>query len=111
MASKVPGAFQRSEDEIQSDMDAYQRGRSILTGMVKAGNVPSRHHLSMLEEVEAIGTMLSEPVSDKMESGDGPSSGDSGLGNVEIELGFDHWGELMMPPDINFGAFDMFLLE
>ena len=105
IARRLPGAFQSNEDDVENDVATYHKGRDILTGLVQAGNVPSKHHLSMLEEVEAIGNMLSWPVAGGLLDG---AMATSGSGSGEIELGFEHWGELAVPPDMNFEAFDPF---
>ncbi|KAL1869970.1 hypothetical protein VTK73DRAFT_2891 [Phialemonium thermophilum] len=100
MAHKVPSAFPSSPGGVDSDVALYQKGRTILHGMVRAGNIPSRHHLQMLEEVESIGDMMCAPV-----DGDAALMG---AGNVGTELGFDRWDELMMPLDVDLEGFDVF---
>ncbi|CAG9950647.1 unnamed protein product [Clonostachys rosea f. rosea IK726] len=93
---RLHGAGQSSGEETENDVSMYQQGRRILLGSAEAGNVPSKHRLSMLEEVEAIGEIHAW-------------SGDSELPaseNVGIELGFDNWGELIVPPDLNFDVFN-----
>lgn len=89
---RLQGAGQSSGEETENDVSMYQQGRRILFGLAEAGNVPSKHHLSMLEEVEAIGEMHAWPGDSEL----------SGSENVGIELGFDNWGELIVPPDLNF---------
>ncbi|CAH0052143.1 unnamed protein product [Clonostachys solani] len=96
ISRRLQGAGQSSKEETENDVSMYQQGRRILLGLAEAGNVPSKHHLSMLEEVEAIGEIHSWPGDSEL----------SGSENVGIELGFDNWGELIVPPDLNFDVFN-----
>ena len=105
MGVRLPGAFRSTGQVIDDDVSTYAQGREILFGTVQAGNISSKHHLSMLEEVESIGGVM--PGTGQMpsfESNTAPATSD----DIEIELGFDRWADLMMAPDTQLRALDIF---
>lgn len=87
MSSRVPDAFRSGSSDVQQDLVTYQRCRDLLVVLVQGGNVPSKYHLGMLEEVEALGKTMAPP------------------GNVEVELDLHHWNDLRVPPEFQSYGF------
>ncbi|KAH6991377.1 hypothetical protein BKA56DRAFT_474340 [Ilyonectria sp. MPI-CAGE-AT-0026] len=106
MLSKQPNAFQCTRDDISRDSGTYRNARYVLVHMAQAGNIASKRHLSMLEEVERNGIVLSTPIP-RTRNDNLPTSETS---NAEIELGFEDWEGLVTMPDSTSGSFDPFSL-
>ncbi|KAG5784638.1 hypothetical protein H9Q73_001702 [Fusarium xylarioides] len=90
--SHQPNAFSCTSEDTSSDADTYSKGRNVLVHMASTGNMASRQHLSMLEEVERHGTVLSTLTanSDALPV----ASSSSGEVTAEMELDFEWWASL-----------------
>jgi hypothetical protein len=85
MRNNQPDAFSCTREDMSRDADTYSKGRNVLVHMASTGNMASRQHLSMLEEVERHGTVLfALPV----------ASSSSGEVTTETELDFEWWASL-----------------
>ncbi|KAI3581945.1 hypothetical protein IWW34DRAFT_802758 [Fusarium oxysporum f. sp. albedinis] len=85
MRNNQPNAFSCTREDMSHDADTYSKGRNVLVHMASTGNMASRQHLSMLEEVERHGTVLfALPV----------ASSSSGEVTTEMELDFEWWASL-----------------
>lgn len=104
MLHKQPNAFQCTADEITRDSNNYHKARQILVYMAQAGVAASKRHLSMLEEVERDGDVLSTLTYPAARTGN------EAMSTSGIELGFDDWAGLTILPDSNLDSFDPFNL-
>ncbi|KAK2699667.1 hypothetical protein QWA68_000763 [Fusarium oxysporum] len=92
MRDHQPNAFSCIREDMSRDVDTYSKGRNVLVHMAQTGNMASRQHLSMLEEVERHGTVLSALTA----RGDAlpVESSSSGEVTTEMELDFEWWASL-----------------
>ncbi|KAM5517773.1 hypothetical protein FOXYSP1_08558 [Fusarium oxysporum f. sp. phaseoli] len=92
MRNHQPNAFSCTGEDMSRDADTYSKGRNVLVHMAQTGNMASRQHLSMLEEVERHGTVLSALTA----RGDAlpVASSSSGEVTTEMELDFEWWASL-----------------
>ncbi|KAM5347436.1 hypothetical protein ACJ41O_010441 [Fusarium nematophilum] len=109
MLSNQPSAFQCTGDDATRDASTYRKACHVLVYMAQAGNIASKRHLSMLEEVERDGIVLSALPDPVPPTGDGTLP-TSETRNTEIELSFEDWAGLMSMPDSTSGSFDPFAL-
>lgn len=105
MLKNQPGAFQCTEDDIARDTRTYHKARHVLAHMAHAGNIASKRHLTMLEEVERHGSVLSALTDTVSHTGDDIQMSET---SNEIELGFEDWAGLMTMPDSTFSNFGPF---
>ncbi|CAH0022755.1 unnamed protein product [Clonostachys rhizophaga] len=96
MRNHHPNAFRCTGEDMSRDADTYSKGRAVLVHMAYTGNLASRQHLSMLEEVERHGTVLSalNAGSDTI-----PVSVSTGEATTEMELDFEGWASLRSMSD------------
>lgn len=101
MRNHHPNAFRCTGEDISSDANTYNKGRAVLVHMAYTGNMASRQHLSMLEEVERHGTVLSalNAGSDTL-----PVSVSTGEATTEMELDFEGWASLRSMSDQTAGG-------
>ena len=94
MLGHQPNAFQCTREDILQDADTYRKARSVLVYMTNTGNMASKQHLSMLEEVERYGTMLSELTGPASRSANEASLVPDAV-TTGMELNFDDWAKLI----------------
>ncbi|KAK7587833.1 hypothetical protein V3481_010525 [Fusarium oxysporum f. sp. vasinfectum] len=92
MRNHQPNAFSCTREDMSRDADTYSKGRNVLVHMASTGNMASRQHLSMLEEVDRHGTVLFALTarSDALPV----ESSSSGEVTTEMELDFEWWASL-----------------
>ncbi|KAI8659161.1 Zn(2)-C6 fungal-type domain-containing protein [Fusarium sp. Ph1] len=109
MLSKHPNAFQCTGDGIARDAITYRKARNVLVYMAQAGNLASKRHLGMLEEVERDGIALSaQPSPVPRTWNDTTTTSESR--SMEVDLGFEDWPGLMAIPDSASSGVDPFSL-
>lgn len=92
MRSHQPNAFSCTREDMSRDADTYGKGRNVLVHLASTGNMASRQHLSMLEEVERHGTALSTLTAKSDTLPVASSSRDEVT--TEMELDFEWWASL-----------------
>ncbi|TXC11615.1 hypothetical protein FocTR4_00007663 [Fusarium oxysporum f. sp. cubense] len=92
MRNHQPNAFSCTREDMLRDAETYSKGRNVLVHMVQTGNMASRQHLSMLEEVERHGTVLSALTA--RDDALPVESSSSEEVTTEMELDFEWWASL-----------------
>ncbi|KAI8413988.1 hypothetical protein FOFC_07279 [Fusarium oxysporum] len=92
MRNHQPNAFSCTREDMSRDADTYSKGWNVLVHMAQTGNMASRQHLSMLEEVERHGTVLSALTA--RDDALPVESSSSGEVTTEMELDFEWWASL-----------------
>ena len=121
MASKYPQAFPWLDHEQNDDFAIYQPARNILVDMAAGGNIASKHHIDMLEEIEMIGQTMSQSnieqaalMNPGLFSGAAMSaeiivpSSHEDEAIVEKQVGLDSWAEFLEQPTIDSTSFDIY---
>ncbi|RTE82884.1 hypothetical protein BHE90_002557 [Fusarium euwallaceae] len=110
MLSKHPNAFQCTGEDIARDAITYRKARNVLVHMARAGNLASKRHLGMLEEVERDGIALSAQPSPVPRTWNDTIT-TSEAKNMEVDLGFEDWPGLIAMPDSASSGVDPFSLS
>lgn len=112
MRNHQPNAFRCTGEDMSRDADTYGKGRSVLVYMADTGNMASRQHLSMLEEVERHGTVLSALAGPIAAAPPGnavlPVASSAGEVAAEMELNFEGWATLVSMSNHAAGDVDPF---